>query len=595
MIQRYFWLAIPLTFMSAAFAYNQSESTERVPIRWQSPQLNLVLNHNSTDLSANQSAVIMGDVINQWNSLVPFSLQQTSYGRNTISYSNDARFFGPGVVAVTVLSYDPAVGRVVDGQIYINQTESRGFCLTADQAANNCNTPGAGLLPKVYLGDVISHELGHLMGLGHSEVRDSTMVFTSFKGQSSPHTDDIAGIRSIYSSSSGGAISGRILGGNNVPVFGAHVQAISNLRGTVAASIFSQEDGSFTIRGLDLDDTYYIYVEPLRRPESLSDAYRSAKSEFCPAAYVGSFFEKCGSSGKGHPQPIELTASRRSLNVGTITIRCQLRVGENYLKSKIETNGGEYDYIASTQRPGQAFVGLYSAVEPLTSTDYSNVFADTIELDYTALSVPTGSVSLELKFITTAIGSPLDASIEVNGPFGIMTDTDRPLTGGVPVVAREAGTLKAIYNRKITYPLSPTSSLNRLTVKLRPRALSVGEQLTHMVSPDVFNISERPWLMLVNITRNGQIYYQNQESVVSDNSNCMDAPFTFAVRPNAVSAAALAGLPEETSSTATAEATASCATWEPPSGGSGPGSSGTVMTISLGFLITLLKRRRSNS
>ena len=581
--------------MSAAFAYNQSESTQRVPIRWQSPQVSLVLSHNSTDVSANQSAVIMADVINQWNSLVPFSLQQTSYGRNTVSYSNDPRFFGPGVVAVTVLSYDPAVGRVVDGQIYVNQTETRGFCLTADQAANNCTTPGAGFLSRVYLGDVLAHELGHLMGLGHSEVRDSTMVFTSFKGQSSPHTDDVAGVRSIYNSANSGTLAGRVLGGNNIPVFGAHVQAISNLRGTVAAAAFSQEDGSFEILGLDLNDTYYIYVEPLRRLESLSDAYRSAKTEFCPAAYVGSFFEKCGTSGKGHPQPLSLTTSRTSINVGVVSIRCQLRVGENYLKEKIETNGGQYDFIASTQKPGQAFVGLYSAAEPLSTFDYSDIFADTIELDYTSMAVPAGSVSLELKFITTALGSPLDASIEVNGPFGILTDSDRPQIGGMPVLAFESGTLKAIYNRKITYPLSGSAALNRLTVKVKPRALSTSEQISHMVFPDVFSLTDRPWLMLVNVLRNGQIYYQNQESVLSDNSTCMDAPYTFAVRPNPVSASALAGLADESASSTTAGAAPACGTWEPPSNGPGAGPGAMLMTISLGFLVTLLKRRRSNS
>lgn len=581
--------------MSAAFAYNQSESTQRVPIRWQTPQVNLVLNHNAIDVSANQSAVIMADVMNQWNSLVPFSLQQTSFGRNTISYSNDTRFFGPGVVAVTVLSYDPAVGRVVDGQIYVNQTDTRGFCLTADQAANNCTTPGAGFLSRVYLGDVLSHELGHLIGLGHSEVRDSSMVFTSFKGQSSPHTDDVAGVRSIYNSANSGTLSGRVLGGNNIPVFGAHVQAISNLRGTVAAAAFSQEDGSFQITGLDLNDTYYLYVEPLRRLESLSDAYRSAKKDFCPAAYVGSFFEKCGSSGKGHPQPISLTSSRTSINVGVVSIRCQLRVGEDYLRNKIDTSGGLYDYVASTQKPGQAFVGLYSAAEPLSSVEYSNTYADTIELDYTTLAMPTGSVSLELKFITTALGSPLDASIEINGPSGLMTDSDRPLVGGVPIVALESGTLKAIYNRKITYPLSANAALNRLTIKLRPRALSNSEEISHMVFPDVFNLTDRPWLLLVNVLRNGQIYYQNQESVLSDNSSCMDAPFTFAVRPNPVSASALAGLADESANSSTAAAAPACGTWNPPSDGPGAGPGAMLMTISFGFLLTLLKRRRSNS
>lgn len=581
--------------MSAAHAYNQSESAQRVPIRWQSPQVSLVLNHNALDISANQSAVIMADVINQWNSLVPFSLQQTSFGRNTISYSNDSRYFGPGVVAVTVLSYDPAVGRVIDGQIYVNQTETRGFCLTSDQAANNCTTPGAGFLSRVYLGDVLSHELGHLMGLGHSEVRDSTMVFTSFKGQSSPHTDDVAGVRSIYNSSNTGSLSGRVQGGNNVPVFGAHVQAISNLRGAVAAAAFSQEDGRFEIKGLDLNDTYYIYVEPLRRLESLSDAYRSAKTEFCPAAYVGSFFEKCGTNGKGHPQPLSLSTSRTSINVGVVSIRCQLRVGEGYLKEKIETNGGQYDFMATNQKPGQAFVGLYSATEPLNTSDYSNIFADTIELDYTNIAMPSGSISLELKFITTSLGSPLDASIEISGPLGVVTDADRPLLGGVPVLALEAGTLKAIYNRKLTYPLSANAALNRLTVKIRPRALSTSEQISHMVFPDVFNLTERPWLMLVNVLRNGQIYYQNQESVLSDNSSCMDAPYTFAVRPSPVSSSALAGLADESANTTAAAASPACGTWEPPSNGPGSGPTTMLMTISLGFIIALIKRRRSNS
>jgi Matrixin len=270
----------------------------------------MIFQHNGTDVTASQSSTVVNEVLNQWNAVSPIPVVSTNFGTNTFSYSNDTRYFGPGVVAVTILNYDAGVGRVSSGQILVNQTTSRGFCLTADKAGNNCTTPGAGLLTRVYLGDVVAHEMGHLLGLGHSEVRDSSMLFTTFKGQHTPHADDVAGVRKIYSSPGYGTLSGTVLGGNRTPVFGAHVQAISTRTGAIAAATLSQENGSFIIEGLELSDTYYIYVEPLNYLEGLPDAYRSAQKDFCPGAYVGSFFETCGSAGKGHPQPLKLTCIR---------------------------------------------------------------------------------------------------------------------------------------------------------------------------------------------------------------------------------------------------------------------------------------------
>jgi hypothetical protein len=546
----------------------------------------MIFQHNPTDISPAQSSTVVNEVLNQWNAVSSLPVVSTNFGTNTYSYSADTRYFGPGVVAVTILNYDSGVGRVSSGQILVNQTATRGFCLTADKAGSTCTTPGAGLLTRVYLGDVVAHEMGHLLGLAHSEVRDSSMLFTTFKGQHTPHPDDVAGVRKIYGRSGFGSLSGTVLGGSRTPVFGAHVQAISTKTGAIAAATLSQENGSFQIEGLDLEDTYYLYIEPLNYLEGLPDAYRSAQKDFCPGAYVGSFFEACGTSGKGHPQPLKVTSSTPSIDVGVVTIRCQVRVGEDYLREKLLSGGGVYEFTATSSQPGEAFVGLYNDVEPLPTVGYSSAYADTIELDLSQLSIPSGSVNLDLKLTTAAIGSALDFSVEIDGPFGIQTDADR---GGIPIPLLEADTLRPKYDRRITYALSSNPALNLFTIRLIPRALSAFERAVHMPLEALFVIKDRPWLLVASVTQNGEIFYQNQRSSRTDNNTCIDAPYTFAVRANPVSASAIAGS-SDGQETADTQAT-SCGTWEPPSSG-GPGGGPWITTLLFGLVIGIFSRSK---
>jgi hypothetical protein len=575
-----------LVFAPALRAYTPSESTQRVPIKWSSTQIPMIFQHNPTDITATQSSNIVSDVLANWNAVSPLPVVSTTFGNNTFSYSDDTRYFGPGVVAVTILNYDAGVGRVSSGQILVNQTDTRGFCLSSSKSGSTCTTAGAGFLSRVYLGDVVAHEMGHLFGLSHSEVRDSTMLFTTFKGQHTPHADDIAGVRKIYSRPGYGTLTGTVVGGNHTPVFGAHVQAISTKTGIIAAAALSQENGLFSIEGLDLNDTYYIYVEPLNYLEGLPDAYRSAQKDFCPGAYVGSFFEACGTSGKGHPQPLQLTTASPSLDVGAVTIRCQVRVGEDYLREKLASGGGLYEFQASTEKPGEAFVGLYNDVEPLPTVGYSSTYVDTVELDLTQLTLPSGTITLDLKLLTAGIGSALDFSVEIDGPAGTINDADR---GGALTPSLESGTLRPKYDRKISYPLSSNPALNLLTVRLKPRSLSLFERAVHMPMETYFVLKDRPWLLVASVSRNGEIYYQNQTSSRVDNATCVDAPYTFAVRANPVSASAIAGSSSD-ETRAEAQAT-SCGTWEPPSSG-GPGAGPWLATLLTGLLIGVFSRRK---
>lgn len=585
-------------FAGPVGAFTQSESTQRVPVRWTSNSAPLVFEHTPTDITDEQSRLITAEVLANWNAVAPFQILESGFGRNRLRYSADSRFFGPGVVAVTVLSYDPGVGAVSEGEILLNQTTTRAFCLTADKAGTTCQNRDMTGGNRVFLGDVLAHEFGHFMGLGHSEVRESSMVFSTFKGQHSPHADDIAGARTVYGAPNFGKIMGTVMGGSAVPVFGAHVQAISTRSGAIAAGTISQEDGRFILSGLDLDDTYYLYVEPLRHLESLSDAYRSAKTEFCPAAYVGSFFEKCGSAGKGHPQPLSLTSTSPDLDVGVLTIRCQVRVGEDYMREKLSTGAGVYDFQASAAKPAQSFVGYFSSDDVLDTAFTSDVMSEEINLDFSGLSLPGGSqYELDVSVITTEFGSALDFSVEIQGAAGTIVDGDRSRNMfGETLVNRELGTQRSIFTRRIRYPLSSSSALNSVVLKLKPRALTANEVRDNLVLPDVFGLKARPWLVLTTIMRDGVPFFENRETILGDNLSCLDAPFTFAVRPNQVSAAALAGnaVAEENASTPSTSAT--CASWEPPAGGGGAGGMGAVATsLMLGVLVVLFPRLRRRS
>jgi hypothetical protein len=568
-----------LLFSANTYSYVPSESTQRVPIRWNRSDVTMSFEYNSSDFSQNQTAQIINEVLNSWNASSPIPILNQPTSPNKFSFSSDPRFFGPGVVAVTILTYEPGDGKVNSGQILVNQSFNRGFCLTSNKSAMGC----------VYLGDVVSHEFGHLLGLSHSEVRESTMIFTSFKGQHTPHTDDIAGIRSIYQKSQHGTLSGTVMGGSRVPVFGAHVQAISTKLGTVVASAISLDNGNFTINGLDLEDTYYLYIEPLNHLESLPDAFRSAKREFCPNSYVGSFFESCGSAGKGHPQPLRLSSAKQHLDVGIVSIRCQTRVAESYLQDKIRGFGGQYEIIASAENPADAIVGFYNSTDDLPSLGYSTNLADTIEIDLTQLTSITSNSFLELNINTAAIGSPLDFSIEIDGPTGLKFDPDRQQFGGTPFPTLEAGTLRPLFDRKISYQLSSNSSLNRVSVKLQPRMLTISELNNSIPDSRFFALKDRPWFASISIRTNGLLSHVNQSTILQDNRNCLDAPFTYAVKANNVSAAAMSGQSEEEASSKVAAA--SCGTIEPPQSG---GGGHWPITMLLGLTLILFIPKRSS-
>jgi hypothetical protein len=152
--------------------------------------------------------------------------------------------------------FDPATGIIVEGDIVINPA----YVFSTDGSTN------------YDLETTLTHELGHLLGLGHSASVGATM--NANQGESpmynGPATagrslseDDIAGIRSIYGApQASGTIAGTILNSAGAPLFGAHIWAEDVVTGRVAAGNVTRSDGSYRISGV-LPGTYRLAVGDL--------------------------------------------------------------------------------------------------------------------------------------------------------------------------------------------------------------------------------------------------------------------------------------------------------------------------------------------
>ena len=156
------------------------------------------------------------------------------------------------------------VGQIIDADIMFNPDTSFSLSTT---------TPS----DRFDLESVATHEVGHLLGLDHSNILSSAMFPTILAGVSFPRTialDDMIGLSTIYpdaSFSALGSISGTVRTKANAAVFGAMVVALDP-NGQAAASAVTDPTGVFTIQGLT-PGNYTVYAEPMGQPFAVSDVF----------------------------------------------------------------------------------------------------------------------------------------------------------------------------------------------------------------------------------------------------------------------------------------------------------------------------------
>jgi hypothetical protein len=205
-------------------------------------------------------------------------------GMNIVSFVDASTPLGSSTIAATFSFYR------VQGTEIVSDESDIAFSPTLQYSTS-------GEANKFDIQSVLTHEIGHLLGLDHSGLLSSVMVPFGATGQVYQRTlayDDIAGVSEIYpvaAQPSVGQIRGSVTDGASA-IFGAHVVAVDPA-GTVWVSTISQPSGSYVLRFLP-PGSYKVFAEPLDLPVNEQNLggggtgfYRNLRTDF-GTTYFGS-------------------------------------------------------------------------------------------------------------------------------------------------------------------------------------------------------------------------------------------------------------------------------------------------------------------
>lgn len=552
------WSLFFLLLSFDLFAYVINETSNGEKLKWNkgnriiSIKLDTQLFDNSTSElspSAVQSAFDLS--LSEFTSIGDYRFEQvqSSSADAKVKFSNNSAIFGSGVLAVTVLTFSDDSGNISEGEILINDSFSAPYDLVFSKNSSDDR--------ETYIGNVLTHELGHLMGLDHSEVIDSTMFYNVFKGQDSLSSDDHFGLKENYGVSAGKTASGRIVGRNFRPVKNAHVQLFEVETNKVIQGTLSKKDGSFEFSNLEIDKKYFISVGKLYNPSAITVA-EDAKYDFCQQSdIVMSFFTGCQGENKFHPNTFSLT---ENIDLGDITVRCDPNINSLYLGSKLDD---EYFEIDSRLRSG-LFVGYF-----LPSEIDSKV--DKLKIDLRSVVDTTFDQIINMNFNLSNLYSLYEVEMKVRR---------EDQTAWTTISSSINGQLnKKEVDLEIELALSSVAEDNIFYIEITPLSQSYSEQVDIVSSPQLFTEKNNHYLLSYAVENDFESFS------FQDNRECLEGN----VYSDFNNTSNISENP--TSSGASPLSVASCATIRPKKGPSGAMSfvMGLVLILGLVFSRNMAK------
>lgn len=341
-----------------AYSLQFTDPSSAVQIKWPTTTVTIAL---SSSLASPPANIKPGsDVIGaarramvQWAGASSIRFVETSSSAQTISPSaggdglslitvantpeNAALFSGSDRPARTRVFFDPGTGIISEADIALNPAAA----FSTD-----------GTFGTYDLESVLTHELGHLLGLEHSAMVGATMqprlalnglyTLPAF----SPRTlseDDRAGARALYGPRVGrGAIAGTITYAGGAAVYGAHVWAQEISTGRSMAGSISSQSGAYRIEDLP-PGQYRLLVEYLNGNVLASEIASSG------GAYAGLVNAQAAFRATEAASQVTITPATTALQ------NISLSGAQPFLNPRLMGINGQLSTIAVPLEPGRSY------------------------------------------------------------------------------------------------------------------------------------------------------------------------------------------------------------------------------------------------